>query len=134
MKSLLRHVLVNLLALYLTSLVITGLSWGNDLKILLLAAVALGLINITIRPIVKLITLPLNVATLGLFTIVINALMLYLVTWIIPAFRVSAFFFPGLDLGVLIIPATQVPLLAAFVVAAVIISVISTFINWLLDK
>lgn len=134
MKFLIRHVLVNLLGIYLTSLVVTGLSWRGDLKALLLAAAALGLINVTVRTVVKLITLPLNIATLGLFTFVINALMLYLVTILVPAFTVTDFYFSGLNLGLIIIPSLSVARLWSFVVIAGIISVISTFVNWLVHK
>lgn len=133
MKTLLRHILVNLLGIYLASLFVTGLSWRGDIKILLMAAVALGLINLLVRPVVKLITLPINLFTLGLFSLVINALMLYLVTLVVPQFTVNAFYFRGLDVGVLIIPALSIGRLPAFVVASGAISVVSTFINWLVS-
>ncbi len=50
---------------------------------LLLAAVTLGVVNAVVRPAVLLLTLPLNLVTLGLFTLVVNTLMLYLVAWIL---------------------------------------------------
>ncbi len=50
-------------------------------RTLLLAAVTLGLVNAVVRPAVLLLTLPLNLLTLGLFTLVVNTLMLYLVAW-----------------------------------------------------
>lgn len=56
-------------------------------------AVVLGLINCTVRPIVKLFSLPLNLLTLGLFTFVINALMVMLCSYFLPAyFKVEGFF------------------------------------------
>ncbi len=57
-----------------------------------LAAIVLGLVNAFIRPIVLLIALPLNLLTLGLFTFVVNALMLMLVSAIMePTFEVMGF-------------------------------------------
>jgi len=54
-------------------------------------AVVLGIINIFIRPVLLIITLPLNVITLGLFTFVINALLIMLAALIVPGFTVDGF-------------------------------------------
>jgi putative membrane protein len=54
-------------------------------------AVVLGLVNAVIRPIILLLTLPINILTLGLFTFVINALMVLLVAAIVPGFGVASF-------------------------------------------
>jgi putative membrane protein len=70
--------LITAVALYLTALIVPGLRVANFAGALL-AALALGIVNIVLRPIVLLLTLPLNILTLGLFTFVVNALMLYVV-------------------------------------------------------
>jgi len=57
----------------------------------LIAALILGLINALIRPLVVLLTLPVNILTLGLFTLVINALMFWLASTIVKGFFVSGF-------------------------------------------
>ncbi|TLM67192.1 MAG: phage holin family protein [Deltaproteobacteria bacterium] len=57
----------------------------------LVTALVLGLVNAVIRPILILFTLPLNILTLGLFTLVINALMILLAAAIVPGFAVSGF-------------------------------------------
>jgi putative membrane protein len=56
-----------------------------------LAAAILGILNAILRPIALLLTLPINVLTLGLFTFVINALMLKLASGVIPGFNVYGF-------------------------------------------
>jgi putative membrane protein len=58
----------------------------------LLAALVLGLVNTFVRPILMLLSLPLIVATLGLFLLVINALMLLLASALLPGFEVKGFF------------------------------------------
>jgi len=55
------------------------------------AAAALGILNALFRPVLLLLTLPINVLTLGLFTFVINALMLKMASGIIPGFEVHGF-------------------------------------------
>ncbi|MDY0324529.1 MAG: phage holin family protein [Candidatus Carbobacillus sp.] len=57
----------------------------------LVAALVLGLVNALIRPIVLLLTLPLNILTLGLFTFVVNALMFWLVSAVVKGFNVAGF-------------------------------------------
>ena len=55
------------------------------------AAVLLGLINATVRPVLFFLTLPLTLVTLGLFILVLNGLMFALVAWFIPGFDVAGF-------------------------------------------
>ncbi|MCX5838897.1 MAG: phage holin family protein, partial [Deltaproteobacteria bacterium] len=57
----------------------------------ILAAALLGILNAILRPLLILLTLPLNILTLGLFTFVINALMLLIVSAVIPGFDVQGF-------------------------------------------
>lgn len=57
----------------------------------LIAALILGLINAIIRPLALLITLPVNILTLGLFTLVINGLMFWLASSIVKGFYVAGF-------------------------------------------
>jgi putative membrane protein len=57
----------------------------------LIAALIIGIINAFIRPIILLLTLPINILTLGLFTLVINALLIMLAAAISPGFAVSGF-------------------------------------------
>lgn len=54
-------------------------------------AIVLGIINAVIKPFLIIFTLPINILTLGLFTLVINALLILLATKIVPGFRVDSF-------------------------------------------
>jgi putative membrane protein len=58
---------------------------------LLIAVLVIGLLNTFIRPIIILLTLPVNVLTLGLFTLVINGFIFYLATMLVDGFRVTGF-------------------------------------------
>ncbi|OLZ08696.1 phage holin family protein [Sulfobacillus thermosulfidooxidans] len=64
---------------------------AKSTEAIFVAALVLGLVNTTIKPIVKLLTLPINLLTFGLFGWVINALMLWLVSAIVPGFIVHGF-------------------------------------------
>jgi putative membrane protein len=63
----------------------------DTVPMLLLAAVLLGVVNALVRPIAFILTLPVTILTLGLFLFVLNALMVWLVAWMVPGFHVSGF-------------------------------------------
>ena len=69
-------------------------------------ALVLGIVNAIIRPILLLITLPITIITLGLFTFILNGLMLWLATLIVQSFTIDGFWFAVL--GALIISAISV--------------------------
>ncbi len=78
------------LALLFVALIIPGITFSGFVPALL-AAIVIGLVNIFIRPLLLILTLPINLLTLGLFTFVINALMFWLVSKLVPGFFVSGF-------------------------------------------
>jgi putative membrane protein len=57
----------------------------------LLVAAVLSIVNVVVKPILILFTIPITIFTLGLFLLVINALMILLVSWLVPAFQVDGF-------------------------------------------
>lgn len=86
------------LALWLASQVFRGLTFSSG-PALLASALLLGLANAVLRPLLILLTLPLTFLTLGLFLLVINALMIQLVAAMVHGFKVSGFwtaFFAGI--------------------------------------
>jgi putative membrane protein len=74
---------INAVAVYAAARIVPGLL-VPDAVAAVVAALVLGLVNASIRWILLVLTLPINILTLGLFTLVINALMLYLVAAIVP--------------------------------------------------
>lgn len=76
--------------LWLATEIVPGID-ARTTTALLWAAVALGLINAFVRPLVVLLTLPLTVLTLGLFLLVVNAAMLNLAGWFVDDFDVQGF-------------------------------------------
>jgi len=78
------------LALFLVSRLISGFQI-LDFRAALLAVLVIGLVNALIKPVFLLLTLPISILTLGLFTLVANALMLMLAGSITPGFRIDGF-------------------------------------------
>jgi len=77
-------------ALFFTAWIVPGIAFAGFASAFL-AAFVMGLVNVFIRPLLLLLTLPLNLLTLGLFTFVINALMFLLVAKLVPGFTVEGF-------------------------------------------
>ena len=91
MRGLVVRWLVSALALYLTDLLLSGIEIQST-SALLFAAAAIGVLNACVRPLILLLTLPLNVLTLGLFTLVVNAGMLKLAADVVRGFEVHGWF------------------------------------------
>ncbi len=80
----------------------------------LVAALVLGIINAFLKPVLLILTLPINILTLGLFTLVVNAILILLVSRIVPGFTVNSF-------------------LSAFIFG-IILSIANAFVNHLYKK
>ena len=96
------------LALLFVAWLVPGISFAG-FSAALWAAFVMGLVNVFIRPVFFLLTLPINFLTLGLFTFIINALMFLFVAKLVPGFNVTGF--------------------VAALLGSLVLSIISTFIN-----
>lgn len=86
------RVLVNFLGLWAAAELMSGsIDYQGKLGVLIIAALIFSIINAFIRPLVVVLSLPAIVLTLGLFTFVVNAFMLWLVTLVYPHFHLRSF-------------------------------------------
>lgn len=94
-KKLLRFLqswIINTVAVLMAVIILRNhISYGDKIENLLIASFLLGILNAFVRPILMLIALPLLIFTLGLFTLVINALLLCLLEVLLPFFHVHSF-------------------------------------------
>lgn len=111
MRLLLNWVL-SALAVWIVAQVVPGVSVSGALSALI-AALAIGFINATIGLLLKIVTFPLTLVTLGLFWFVINALMLKFASVLVPGFQVHGF-------------------LAAFL-GAILLSLVNMMLKWLVS-
>ncbi len=106
MRSVVLHWLLNAVALWAAAYLLPGLDFSGGVVDLLLVAAVFGIVNSLLKPILTVLTCPLIVVTLGLFTLVINAVMLLVTGWLSArwdlGFAVSGFwaaFWGGLVVG-----------------------------------
>jgi putative membrane protein len=107
---LLLHWILSAIAVWIVAHVVPGI-YVSGLKAALIAALVIGLINATLGLLLKIITFPLTILTLGLFWFVINALMLELASGFVQGFEVRGF-----------IPA---------LIGAVMLSLVSSVLQWI---
>ncbi len=88
--GILLHLITATLAVGITAYLLPGVSIATPLTAVV-AAVVLGILNALLRPLLLLLTLPVNILTLGLFTFVINAFVVMLASQIVPGFAVASF-------------------------------------------
>ncbi len=85
------RLIINMVAILIISYLFPKMIWVEGFLAALVVAFLLGIVNTIIRPILVLLTLPLTVLTLGLFLLVINGVMLWLVSALVSGFHVSGF-------------------------------------------
>lgn len=108
MKSLIRSFIFNFFSLQLAAGLIPGVSFQEGLKTTALAAIALAFFNLLVKPIINLLLLPINLLTLGMFRWVVNVIIIYLLTIVIPGFKIVGFHFPGFSYARLTLPAMAI--------------------------
>lgn len=96
---------LNALALMITSYIVPGFKVA-DFTTALLAGVVLGVVNTFVRPALSYLTTPINTVSLGLFAFVVNAVVLFIVSYIVPGFEVSGWITAILGAVVLAVVAT----------------------------
>lgn len=108
---------VNASAFLITQRIIDHILPGQfrirDIVTALIAALALGLINATVRPLLQILTFPLTILTLGLSAFAINVLCLMFVAWYVPGFTIGG-----------IVPA---------MIGSIVLSIVTTLLHWVFD-
>lgn len=133
MKSLLRNVIIDASALAFLSNFLSGIHIYGGVGIYLLSGFVLTLMSFTIKPILNILTLPLNLITLGAFSFVTNAIIFYILTVLVPQVTITAFQFPGMTLYGFILPKIYFTTFLAYIICAFIFSVIITAVKWLIE-
>ena len=89
MTKFILRLLINAIALYLAVLIVPGIDLGTNMVSLLWLALIFGIVNALFRPLLKFLTCPLIILTLGLFTLVINTFLFWLTSVIGQSFGIA---------------------------------------------
>lgn len=83
------QILLNGFAIVLVARLVPGIHYQGDWVYLLLTGIVFGLLNLIVKPLVTVLSIPMVVLSLGLFFIVINAFILYLAAWLLDGFAID---------------------------------------------
>lgn len=134
MRSILRNFVFYSFALFLVSQVLSGVKVSGGFLTYIIGGIALSLLFLVVKPILSIITLPLNIVTLGLFSFLVNAIILYLLTVIVRNISIGAFQFNGLSFAGFVVPGFFVNNFFAFIVASILLSFIIGALRWLTER
>jgi putative membrane protein len=110
MRKMILHWIITAIAVWLTSLLVPGISVSGPLAALI-AAIAIGLVNATVGVILKIITFPLTIITFGIFWLILNGILLKLASVFVPGFYIHGF--------------------GAAFWGAIVISIVNVLLKWL---
>lgn len=131
MKKILRSFAINLATLFLINQLIAGFNIAGGFQGILFTAAVLTGVNLAIKPLIKILLLPINLITLGAFRWLINVISLYLVTLLVPYLEIVGFNFPGFVYQGFVIPEIYLARLWVLIISSFFISLLSTFLFWL---
>ena len=133
MKKLGVYIIANLVAIIVVTELLTGVSVTGGFVAYLILAAVISLINWGVKPILNFLTLPINFLTLGLFNIVLNTILFYVVSLIVPGYEITAGEFIGIATPIFVIPSWHTSLLATIVIGSLVLSLMAGLVEWLQD-
>jgi len=131
MKRILRLYVFDTVALYVASQIASGLVFESGIMTLLAAGLGLVVSTLVVKPIINILLLPINLITFGLFKWASSAIALYLVTLIVPGFKIIAFNIPALSSRWLDVPAIGLEGILAFVAFSFLVFLLTSVLTWL---
>lgn len=132
MKTILRAIFLNLITLYIVTLFFPGLTITHQLLTYLSAAVVWTILNKIVKPIIKLLLLPINLITLGLFSWVVNVITLFMLKYLIRGVVIHAFTFAGFTYQGFVIPEMHFSLFFTYILTSLVLSLVHSGLIWLL--
>lgn len=134
MKMLLRNITIYTLILFLLPQMIPGVTIIGGLTTLLVGSFVLTLLFIILKPILSIISFPVNMVTLGIFNIFINGLLIYLLTVFVTEISITSFTYERATILGFITPAFAFNTFFAYLYTAFILTIINSFMRWLIEK
>lgn len=133
MKPFFQETVINGVAIYIASLYFSGISVSGGFWSFATAAALLAVGFRILRPVLNIMTLPLNLITFGLFQLLTIAFIVFLITLLYPNLRITPFYFEGTQFFGIIIQPFQVGLFLSYIIISGTIYFINKAIFWLFD-
>ena len=134
MKKILRDIILYSLALYILTASTPAVKVSGNVEVYLIAGTVLALANNLIRPTLSAITLPFVILSLGLFSFVISAVILFVLTKAYPAVSVHGFNLDAVKLPGVELPPIYISTILSYLVVSVIIELVRRIVGWLFQE
>lgn len=129
MKYLARVYLFNVFSLWLTSSIFPAFNIHGSWQTILLAGIVLSGLMIIVKPILKILFIPINILSFGLLSWMINVVVIYLLTVLVAEVEINAWMFPGINYMGFVIPEIKISYFAALIIASVSVTFISNLLH-----
>ena len=131
MREIARRVFVNALSLFLISQVLVGLKVTGDFVSFIYAGLILAVLTVLLDPVVKMVTLPFNILTLGLISFLSTTVALFILTLIYKSVSIASFTFAGVEAVGIRVNEIYVSGILSYVVISATIYFLNKLIAWL---
>src|SRR5690348_9356322 len=120
MKKIARSIAFDSFSLFILSQMFSGVRILGGLPALLFSGAILSLLSVTLKPLLKVLSFPLNAITFGAFSIVINAIVLYVLTLLVKEISIHAFTWQGVSYAGFVVPKFSFGTIMAFLLIAIL--------------
>lgn len=134
MKGILRRFVFYTTALFLASLLLSGLVIKGGIPTYLIGGIVLTLMMFVLKPILSILSFPINMITFGFFSIIVNSIILFLLTIFVPNITVHPFILSHLSFFGFATPAIALNKWFAFLVASLVISGVYSLVSWVASE
>ncbi len=133
MKSLVRKIAIYSFTLYVLPFIVPGVEISGGLDTLFLGGLLLALMFLVLKPILNLLSFPINLLTLGLFSVFTNVLIIYLLTIFLPNVSITEFTYQRVEIFGFITPVLFFNTFYSYIYTAFMLSIIESSLVWLLE-
>jgi putative membrane protein len=130
MKHIIRVFLFNVFALWLSSQILPTLYIPPGYQTILFAGLTLSMLMLIVKPILKILFIPINILTFGLLSWVINVIVIYLLTIFVPEIAIRLWIFPGAMWAGFVVPSIHFTYVTALIASSLLITIITDVLHY----
>ncbi len=134
MKYLLRLFLFQIIGLWFASQIIPTIVVIGNWQTFVISGLVLGLLMLFVKPILKILFIPINFITFGLLSWLINVAIVYILTIIMPQVQIRAWTFPGVNFSGFIVPQIHLNYFFALIVSTLLITFITDVLEFVANE
>ena len=131
MKTLIRHILFTVASLFVVSRIFPQVSFTNT-TVMIITGVVLVLLTLFVKPFLKILFLPVNLITFGLFAWVINIIVIYLAILLVPGFHINPITIPSFELGIFVFPSYELSKFWSLFFVSFLVGLGNGIFSWLI--